>query len=101
MRILLHVRFPHEAFNEAVKDGTAGARMGRILDETKPEAVYFTEYGGRRGALIVVNLDDPSEIPACAEPWFLAFGADVELHPAMTAEDLQRAGLEEIGKKWA
>jgi hypothetical protein len=27
--------------------------------------------------------------------------SEVELHPVMTPEDLGRAGLEELGKKWA
>jgi hypothetical protein len=31
----------------------------------------------------------------------LAFEAEIELRPVMTAEDLKRAGLDEIGKKWA
>ena len=33
MRMLLHVKLPHEPFNTAVKDGTAGTKMRRILDE--------------------------------------------------------------------
>ena len=49
MRMLLHAKFPHEAFNAAVRDGTAGKKIQRILDELKPETVYFTEYHGRRG----------------------------------------------------
>ena len=44
MRMLLHARFPHEPFNTAVKNGTVGEKMKRILDDLKPEAVYFTEY---------------------------------------------------------
>jgi hypothetical protein len=36
-----------------------------------------------------------------AEPWFLAFHADVEFRVAMTPEDLKRAGLEELGKSWS
>lgn len=72
----------------------------RILDETKPEAVYFTEYEGKRGAVLIVDVADPSSVPAIAEPWFLSFNASVEFHVAMTPEDLGRAGLETMGSKW-
>jgi hypothetical protein len=101
MRMLLHVKVPHESFNAAVKDGSAGKRMRHILDELKPEAVYFTEYGGRRGAIMIINVDDPSKVPSFAEPWFLNFNADCEFHIVMTPEDLAKAGLDELGKKWA
>jgi hypothetical protein len=101
MRILLHVRIPHEPFNTAVRDGSAGTKLNRILEETKPEAVYFTEYGGKRGAVMLVEMSDPSKIPTYAEPWFLTFNADVEFHCVMTPDDLKRAGLDALGKKWA
>lgn len=101
MRMLLQVRIPHGEFNAAVRDGTAGKKLSRILEETKPEAVYFTEYNGQRGAIMIVNVKDPSEIPAFAEPWFLTFNADVELHAVMSPDDLKRAGLDELGKKWS
>src|SRR5262245_59400761 len=100
MRILLHVRLPHKEFNAAVKDGTAGKKMKRILDDLKPESVYFTEYGGQRTSILVVDLADPSKIPTLAEPFFLTFNADVEFHAVMSPEDLAKAGLEELGKKW-
>jgi hypothetical protein len=45
-------------------------------------------------------MDKASERPKYAEPWFLAFGANVEFLPAMTPEDLKTAGLDAIGKKW-
>jgi len=101
MRMLLHVKFPHEPFNTALKDGTAGAKMRRILDEMKPEAVYFSDYEGRRGAILIVNLDNPSKVPSFAEPWFITFNADCEFHVVMTPEDLAKAGLDELGKKWS
>lgn len=101
MRMLLQVRLPHREFNDAVRDGSAGRKLNRILEETKPEAVYFTEYNGQRGAIMVVEVQDPSRIPAFAEPWFLTFNADVELHAVMSPDDLQRAGLDALGKKWA
>jgi len=100
MRMLLIVKLPHGPFNTAVKDGTVGQKMKRILDETKPEAVYFTEQNGQRGAVMVVNLEDPSRIPFYAEPWFLNFEADVEFRVVMRPEDLAKAGLEDLGKKW-
>jgi len=43
MRMLLNVKLPHQPFNAAVKDGTAGSKLSRILEAIKPEAVYFTE----------------------------------------------------------
>src|SRR5688572_18949778 len=101
MKMLMNVRIPHEPFNSAVKDGTAGQKLNRILDAIKPEAVYFTEQDGHRGAVLVVDLSDPAMIPALAEPWFLIFQADVELRVVMTPDVLKRAGLDELGKKWS
>jgi hypothetical protein len=101
MRMLLNASFPHDLFNAAVKDGTAGQKIARILDEIKPEAVYFTEKDGYRAAVMVVELPDPSKIPSLAEPLFLTFAASVEFRIVMTPDDLQRAGLDEIGRKWA
>ena len=101
MRMLMHAKIPHDKFNAAVKDGTAGQKIRRILDETKPEAVYFTEYGGRRGVIMIISVDDQSKVPSFAEPWFLMFNADVEFHIVMTPEDLGRAGLDALGKKWS
>lgn len=101
MRVLLHIGFPHPPFNAAVKNGSAGQKLNKILDALKPEAAYFTECDGRRSAILVVDLADPSKIPALAEPWFLAFEADVKIRTVMSPDDLKRAGLEELGKKWA
>jgi hypothetical protein len=101
MRMLLQVRIPHQEFNAAVRDGSAEGKMKKIIDETKAEAVYFTEYEGRRGAIMIINLNDPSEVPKFAEPWFLSFNADVQFHIVMSPEELGRAGLKELGEKWS
>ena len=100
MRMLMNVAFPHGEFNTSVRDGSVGGKIERILEALKPEAVYFTEQDGRRGALLVVNLDTPSQVPALAEPWFLNFNADVKFRIVMTPEDLKQAGLGELGRKW-
>jgi hypothetical protein len=50
--MILHARTPHEEFDVAVRDGSVGGKMKKILDEIKAEAVYFTEYDGQRGAIM-------------------------------------------------
>jgi hypothetical protein len=41
--------------------------------------------------------------PAMVEPWLLAFGASVEIHPVMIPADLAKAGtaIENAVKKYA
>ena len=95
------IRIPHEPFNTLVRDGKVGEIMGRILDDLKPESIYFTEQDGTRGAIAVINVDDSSRIPSFSEPFFLNFDADCEFRIAMSPEDLVNAGLEDLGKKWA
>jgi hypothetical protein len=45
-------------------------------------------------------MEDASRIPSLAEPFYLAFDADVRFHIVMSPEDLEKAGLDELGKKW-
>lgn len=101
MRMLMHAKFDHAKFNAAVKAGTLGQTIQRILADTKPEAAYFTNYDGRRGAILVVNVNDPSEIPAMAEPWFILFEADVQFHVVISPEEIARADIDKLAKKWA
>ena len=100
MRMLMNITIPPEPFNTAVRDGSAGLTIKRILEETKPESVYFTERDGERGAVLVVNVVNASDIPALAEPWYLSFEAAVEFRVAMTPDDLARSNLGGLGKKW-
>lgn len=99
MRVMMTVTFPVEPFNAAVRDGTAGAKMGRILEELRPEAAYFTDTDGKRSGVLIVDLPDASRIPALAEPWMLHFNASIQLKPVMTIEDLKASGLDQIAAK--
>lgn len=101
MRMIMQVQFPIEPFNSLVKSGAIGAKMHQVLDAVKPEHVWFSEREGKRGGILVVNVDSPSDVPRLAEPWFLAFNAEVEFRIAMTPEDLGRSGLDSMGKNWA
>ena len=101
MRMLMDVTFPLEPFNTLVKNGTAGQKLQQIMEDIKPEAVYFAARGGNRSVIIIVDIADPSRLPTFAEPFFLTFNANVEVHVVMAPEDLAKAGLEELGKKYA
>jgi hypothetical protein len=101
MKMLLTVECPNEPFNSLVKAGKVGAIIERILESIKPEAAYFTEQDGKRSALFVVEVQNSSDIPAFAEPFFLNFNASCKFRIVMSPQDLQKAGLEALGKTWA
>ena len=92
MRFLIKVSIPVEAGNAAAKAGKLGATIQSILADMKPEAVYFTDDNGQRTGFLFIEMQDASQIPAVAEPWFLAFNASVEIHPVMVPDDLAKAG---------
>lgn len=103
MRFLLKVNMPVEAGNAAAKAGKLGETIQAILADLKPEAAYFTDEKGQRTGFIFLEMQDAAQIPAIAEPWFLAFNARIEFHPVMVPGDLMKAGpaIEKAVKKYA
>ena len=102
MRFIVKARMDVEAANALASAGKLGSTIQSILEELKPEAAYFVADEGQRTAILVIDMEDPSELPAVVEPWFLAFNADIEATPAMIAEDLEKAGpaIEQAVKKY-
>lgn len=103
MRFLLKVNIPVEAGNAAAKSGKLASTIQAILADLKPEAVYFTDTAGQRTGYLFLEMHDASQIPALAEPWFLAFNAALEFHPVMVPDDLAKAAgaIEKVAKKYA
>ena len=102
---MLHImtlRIPIEAGNAALRDPQFGKKMNDVLTEIKAQAAYFTAFNGQRGGYIVVDIDDASQIPAIAEPFFLWLKADLSFAPVMRPEDLGKAGpaIGAAVKKW-
>jgi hypothetical protein len=103
MRMLLKVSIDVQSGNAAARNGTLGSTIKSILDDLKPEAAYFTEDNGERTGYIFFDLKESSQIPAVAEPWFLAFNAKVYFRPSMNLADLAQAGpgIEHAVKQYA
>ena len=96
MRMMLKVKMPVEAGNEAIKSGALAQTMQSMMEAFKPEAAYFYPEDGLRAALFVFEMDGSSDIPSIAEPMFMNLGAAIELTPVMNADDLQK-GLQQAG----
>ena len=92
MRFLFTASWEVEAGNARAKNDTLGSTVESIISRLKPEAAYFLADNGKRTAHLIVNMEDASQMPAVAEPWFLAFNASVEFKPVMIVEDLVKAG---------
>ena len=93
MRMMMHIAIPVEAGNEAARTGAFGAPLQKMLEALKPEAAYFaTQATGERGGFVVFDMEDTSQLPGIAEPFFLAFNARLTFSPVMSAKDLAKAG---------
>jgi hypothetical protein len=99
---MMKVNIPVEPGNKAAKAGKLSTTIKSILADLKPEAVYFSDDKGQRTGYLFFEMDDLSQIPAVAEPWFLAFNAAIEIHPVMVPEDLAKAepAIKKAAKKY-
>jgi len=98
--MIVNVICPVEPFNSLIRSGKAGEILEKIIADTKPESIYFSELDGCRGCVMVVEVPNSSAVPKIAEPWFLNFEAHCEFRIAMTPDDLKNADLAGLGQKW-
>ena len=102
MRFMITCRIPVEKGNELVKNGTLGPTVQSIMEDLQPEAAYFVDVDGARGAHIVVDMEEEFQIPPSVEPLMLALGAEIQVHPVMVLEDLGKATpeFERVAQKY-
>ena len=89
MRMMMKVQIPTGPGNDAIKDGSLPQIVGPSLEALKAEAAYFTAEDGMRTALIFFEMNDSSEIPPAAEPYFVGLGAKITFSPVMNAQEMQ------------
>jgi len=90
MRLMLKFTIPVDRGNETAKDGTLGAAIDALVEQTNPEAIYFTLQNGRRAGFVFFETDDQARLTQINEPFFAAVDAEIEIVPALTIDDLRR-----------
>lgn len=95
MRMMAIVEFDLEKGNEVVSSGAIQDIFKRVMDELRPENAYFGPVNGRRGAYLIVDMDDSSKLPPFSETLFQEMHAKIEWIPVMNADDLER-GLQQL-----
>ena len=88
MRMMMKVSIPVEAGNKAIADGSLPKTIGAFIEKWKPEGAYFTTDEGNRCGYFFVDLPTVADIPAMAEPFFMAFNAKITVLPAMNGADM-------------
>ena len=91
MRFMIRARVPNEKLNALLKEGRFPQTFQSIIEELQPEAAYFTDVEGARGAYLIVNLNDASELASKTEPLFQGLDASIQINLVSTLEDVQKA----------
>ncbi|MFC4466199.1 DUF3303 family protein [Streptomyces xiangluensis] len=98
MRVMLKATLDTEKSSEAIRQGKLPELIKGTMDRIKPEAAYFLPDEGQRSCVFVFDMQDSSDLPPLAEPFFMELGAKVEVRPVMNLDDLQ-AGLSALGRQ--
>ncbi|KUN24048.1 hypothetical protein AQJ23_20865 [Streptomyces antibioticus] len=95
MRVLLKASMNTEKANDLIRTGKLPQLMQEAMENLKPEAAYFTLDHGVRTCYLVFDMQDSSQMPPTAEPFFMDLDAELDMTPVMNAEDLQK-GLSQL-----
>jgi hypothetical protein len=90
MRFLVLAKIPTEDGNKMVQDPNFLRKLESYINKVKAEATYFFEADGNRVASFIVDIESADQIPVLSEPLFSGMGAQVELHPVMSLDDLKK-----------
>ena len=101
MRMMLFVTFPTAKFNELWRSGKIGQTIQQIIDDTKPEHIFFgKDIDGQRGAVVVVDIPSAADLSRVTEPWYLNFDAKIQTSVCMTPEEVGKIDYEDLARKY-
>jgi hypothetical protein len=72
------------------RDGSLAKLFETTIRKLNAETSYFVAQDGLRCAMIFFDMKDSSELPGIVEPLFMGVNAEIEVVPAMNADDLKR-----------
>jgi hypothetical protein len=81
---------PTEHGNKMLQDPNFPKKLEGLLNQIKPEAVYFAPVEGERGIYMIVNLPNADMIAGIVEPLWMTFNCKLDLTPVMELSDLQK-----------
>ena len=90
MKFLLRMHMPTEHGNKMLQDPNFQKKLESLLNQIKPEAVYFAPVEGERGIYMIVNLLSADTIAAVAEPIWMTLNCKLDFTPVMELTDLQK-----------
>jgi hypothetical protein len=91
MKFLVRLHMPTESGNKMLQDPNAfQKKMESVLNQVKPEAVYFAPIEGERGIYMIVNLPSADMIATIGEPLWMTFNCKLDFTPVMELSDLQK-----------
>ena len=90
MKFLIRLHMPTESGNRMLQDPNFPKKLEGVLNQIKPEAVYFAPIEGERGIYMVVNIPSADMIAGISEPLWMAFNCKLDFTPVMELSDLQK-----------
>ena len=90
MKFLVRLHMPTEHGNKLLQDANFPKKLEGLLNQIKPEAVYFAPIEGERGIYMIVNLPSADKIGGIAEPLWTTLNCKLDLTPVMELSDLQK-----------
>lgn len=97
MRFMVEFAIPTSFGNEIVRSGRIEKVFKGLIEDFKPEAMYFYPADGVRGGCFFIQSDNPALGVAVGERLWFGLQAHVTVKPVMNGEELGK-GLAEIGR---
>lgn len=91
MNFIVRATIPNTAGNQLVKGPAMGDILGKVMGDVRPQATYFTIDKGQRTIYFIVDVAEGYQWPRVVEALWLGLQADVDVIPAMSQAEFEKA----------